>query len=143
MIRRAAVMMGVVVLFGCSSDPSTIAGHSSPPPTSTSTTTTTPTVPVTVPISPASSPTEAATKFASAWRDGNQLAALTIALPSAVQSVFDAGAPGFTENRGCNRPPPDSPVLCVYRTAIGELQVRVQPQPDGGWVVDQAIVSPA
>lgn len=144
MIRRAAVMMGVLVLFGCSSDPSTLADHSSAPPTSpTTTTTTTTTVPVTVPISPAASPTEAATRFTSAWRDGNQLAALTIALPSAVESAFGAGAPGFTENRGCNRPPPDSPVLCVYRTAVGELQVRVQPQPDGGWVVDQAIVSPA
>jgi len=139
-IRRAAVMIGVLVLISCSSDPSTTAKQSSSPPTSSTTTTTT--VPVTVPISPAASPTEAATRFANAWRDGNQLAALTIALPSAVQSAFGAGAPGFTENRGCNRPPPDSPVLCVYRTAIGELQIRVQPQADG-WVVDQARVSPA
>jgi hypothetical protein len=68
---------------------------------------------------------------------------LTIAVPAAVESVFAAGAPQFTENRGCNRPPADGPVLCVYRTAVGELQVRVQPQPDGGWVVDQAIVSAA
>ena len=45
------------------------------------------------------------------------------------------------ENRGCNTPPVPGPVLCVYRTAAGELQVRVQPRPDG-WYVDQAIVSP-
>ena len=139
MIRRAAVTIGVIVLIGCSSDSSTITDRSSSPPTTSTTTTTT--VPVTVPITPAASPTEAATRFANAWRDGNQLAALTIALPSAVQSAFAAGAPGFTENRGCNRPA-DGPVLCVYRTAIGELQIRVQPQPDG-WVVDQAIVSAA
>ncbi|MEY2453265.1 MAG: hypothetical protein QOD92_2839 [Acidimicrobiaceae bacterium] len=80
--------------------------------------------------------------FVTAWRNGDRAAALTIALPAAVDAVFNAGEPGSPQNRGCNRPPPDSPVLCVYKTAIGELQVRAQPQPDG-WIVDQAIVSPA
>ena len=141
MIRCVAATIGLVVLVGCSSDASTIADRSSGPPTSASTTTTSTTVPATVPISPAASPEEAATRFADAWRGDNQLAALTIALPAAVQSAFAAGAPGFTENRGCNHPA-QGPVLCVYRTAVGELQVRIQPGPDG-WVVDQAIVSPA
>jgi hypothetical protein len=59
-----------------------------------------------------------------------------------VQTVFAAGKPGKVEDRGCNTPPINGPVLCVYRTAAGELQVRVQPRPDG-WFVDQAIVSPA
>jgi hypothetical protein len=56
--------------------------------------------------------------------------------------VFAAGEPGSPQNRGCNHPPADTPVLCVYRTAVGELQVRAQPRPDG-WIVDQAIVSAA
>jgi hypothetical protein len=67
---------------------------------------------------------------------------LTIALAAAVDGVFAAGEPGFLENRGCNHPPADSAVLCVYRTGVGELQVRTQPSADG-WIVDQAIVSPA
>jgi hypothetical protein len=77
----------------------------------------------------------------SAWRNGDQTAALAIATPDAVQAVFAAGDPGRVENRGCNSPP-QGPVLCVYRTAAGELQVRVQPRADG-WYVDQAIVSAA
>jgi hypothetical protein len=77
----------------------------------------------------------------SAWRNGDQTAALAIATPDAVQAVFAAGDPGRVENRGCNSPPA-GPVLCVYRTAPGELQIRVQPRPDG-WYVDQAIVSAA
>jgi hypothetical protein len=68
--------------------------------------------------------------------------ASTIARPAAVDVVFAAGEPGTVQDRGCNRPPPNSPVLCAYKTAVGELQVRVTPQSDG-WIVDQAIVSPA
>jgi hypothetical protein len=71
------------------------------------------------------------------------LLASTVAEAGAVDSAFGAGDPGSVENRGCNQPPtPDSPVLCVYRTDVGEVQVRVQPQ-SGGWIVDQARVSPA
>jgi hypothetical protein len=65
---------------------------------------------------------------------------MTIALSSAVDSAFDAGEPGSLENRGCNHPPVEGPVYCVYKTAVGEVQVRAQPVPDG-WIVDQAIVS--
>jgi hypothetical protein len=68
---------------------------------------------------------------------------MVIALPSAVDAVFNAGEPGSLQNRGCNQPPlEDSPVLCVYKTSIGELQVRAQPRPDG-WIIDQAILSAA
>ena len=85
---------------------------------------------------------DAATRFVNAWRDGNRLAAQSIAVPAAVDAVFSAGDPGSPQSRGCNSPPADSPVLCVYKTAAGELQIRVQPGSDG-WIVDQAIVSPA
>ena len=97
---------------------------------------------MTAPLSPAGSPQEAATAFVNAWHAGDRAAALAIALPAAVDAVFTAGEPGSLQNRGCNRPPPDTPVLCVYRTDVGELQVRTQPRPDG-WIVDQAILSAA
>jgi hypothetical protein len=141
MIRRAAMVVGAVALIGCSSD---AAPRSDPSPSSAPTTTTTvaTTAPTTVPLSPAGSPQEAATTFVNAWRNGDRDAALTVALPAAVDAVFAAGEPGSPQNRGCNHPPADTPVLCVYRTAVGELQVRAQPRPDG-WIVDQAIVSAA
>jgi hypothetical protein len=66
-----------------------------------------------------------------------------VAVPAAVDSAFAAEQPKSLENRGCNRPPPDSPVLCVYRTNSGnEVQLRIA-QEGGGWVVEQAIVSAA
>ena len=132
--------MCAVAFVACSSDaaPRSDVSASSAPPTTAARTTT----PETVPLSPVESPQAAATMFVNAWRDGNVLAALTIALPAAVDAVFAAGEPGSLENRGCNHPPADSPVYCVYRTKVGELQVRARPRPDG-WIVDQAILSDA
>ena len=141
MIRRAALAVCAVAFIGCSSDSAPRAGgSSSSSPTTTTTTTTAPTT--TIPLSPAGSPQEAATAFVNAWHAGDREAALAIATPSAVDSVFTAGDPGSLQNRGCNHPPADTPVLCVYKTNVGELQVRTQPLTDG-WIVDQAIVSPA
>ena len=76
-----------------------------------------------------------------AWRDGNRDAALAVALPAAVDSAFAAGAPGSVQSRGCNEPP-QPPVLCVYRTDPGEVQLRIRPEGDG-WIVEGARVSPA
>jgi hypothetical protein len=140
MIRRAAVMVCAVAFIGCSSDSTARSdGSSSSAPT---TTTTAPTTTTTVLMSPADSPQEAATAFVNAWHAGDRAAALAIAVPKAVDAVFAAGEPGALQNRGCNRPPANTPVLCVYKTDIGELQVQVQPGPDG-WIVDQAILSAA
>jgi hypothetical protein len=137
-----ALGLTVVVVSGCSSEtsPSVAAASAA---TTASTTTTTTTAPTTTsdPIVPAASPTDAATAFVNAWRNGDQGAASMIAAPTAVQTVFGAGAPGHVEDRGCNSPPPGSPVLCVYRTDPGELQVRLQPRADG-WFVDQVVLSP-
>jgi len=141
MIRRAAVFVCAVAFIGCSSDATSRSASSSSPAPTTTTTTTAPTT-TTVPLAPASAPQEAATSFVNAWRAGDRDGALTIAFVAAVDAVFAAGEPGFLEHRGCNRPPPDTPVLCVYRTAAGELQVRAQPY-EGGWIIDQAIVSAA
>ena len=139
----AAPLVAVCALVACSSDstPKASASSSSAATTTTSTATTAP-PPTTNPIVPADSAQNAVTAFVNAWRNGDQAAAAAIAVPAAVQAVFAAGEPGRVENRGCNSPPVNGPVLCVYRTAAGELQVRAQPRPDG-WFVDQAIVSTA
>jgi hypothetical protein len=134
-------MVAACVLFACSNDSSPSAASTSSGATTASTTTTTAPTTTSDPIVPAGSAQDAAATFVSAWRNGDQAAASAIAVPAAVQAVFAAGAPGRVENRGCNTPPVDGPVLCVYRTGAGELQVRVQPRPDG-WFVDQAILSP-
>jgi hypothetical protein len=139
MIRCAAVIACAVAFIGCSSDSTPRSNSSS---ASAPTSTTAPTTSTTLPLLPAGSPQEAAARFVTAWHAGDHAAALAIALPVAVESVFAAGDPGPLENRGCNSPPVDSPVLCVYKTQLGELQVRTQPRPDG-WIVDQAILSAA
>lgn len=149
MYRAVAVgACAFVLLAGCSSDnkpsPTVQSGSStaaSTTSTTTATTTTTTAPPATVPLSPAASPEEAASQFMSAWRQGNALLAATIAAQPAVDAVFGAGEPGSIQNRGCNEPP-QPPVLCVYRTDPGEVQLRVRPEGDG-WIVEQARVSPA
>jgi hypothetical protein len=137
--------VALLALVACSKDssPTAAPASSSEPATTASTTTTTIATTTTAdPIVPAATAPDAAQKFLSAWRNGDQAAASAIAAPAAVMAVFGAGKPGRVEDRGCNTPPVKGPVLCVYRTAVGELQVRVQPR-DDGWFVDQAIVSPA
>lgn len=150
MSRAVAVgTCALVLLIGCSSDngPSPTAQSSSSAAATTrttatsSTTTTTTTPPSTVPLSPAASAEDAASQFMSAWRQGNALLAATIAVQPAVDAVFSAGEPGSIQARGCNAPP-QPPVLCVYRTDPGEVQLRIRPEGDG-WIVDQARVSPA
>jgi len=150
MYRAVAVgTCAFALLAACSSGsgPSpTAASQSSAAASTTSTTastatTTTTAPPATVPRSPAASPEEAASAFMSAWRQGNALLAATIAVQPAVDAVFGAGEPGSVQARGCNSPP-QPPVLCVYRTDPGEVQLRIRPEGDG-WIVDQARVSPA
>src|SRR3954451_14375745 len=150
MYRAVAVgTCAFVLLAGCSSDsgPSpTAASQSSAAAyttttTASATTTTATAPPATVPLSPAASPEEAAAAFMSAWRQGNALLAATIAVQPAVDAVFGAGEPGSVQARGCNSPP-QPPVLCVYRTDPGEVQLRIRPEGDG-WIVDQARVTPA
>ena len=139
MFRRGAVIACAIAVAACSSG----SGSAATTTTATTTTTTTlSTTTTTIPLAPAPSAQAAATTFINAWKAGDRDTASTVALPAAVDAVFSAGDPGSAENRGCNSPPADSPVLCVYRTGVGELQIRVQPQADG-WVIDQALLSAA
>jgi hypothetical protein len=81
----------------------------------------------------------AARALIAAWKAGDRDAAAAIAVPAAVDALF-ATEPGSVQDRGCNEPPPDTPVLCVYRTGAGELQLRMAPVP-GGWIVEQALLT--
>lgn len=76
-----------------------------------------------------------------AWRAGDQVAAATLAPASVVQSAFAAGVPSSVQSRGCSSGNFD-PTMCVYRTDLGEAQVRATKQGDG-WIVDQVKVTPA
>ena len=145
---RAAALAGALLLVSCGSDraspPAVVSSsHTATVVTTGSTTTTTTTAPTTstVPLAPAPSPSEAATTFVNAWRQGDQQLAATVAVQAAVDAVFAAGEPGSVQSRGCNEPP-QPPVLCVYKTDVGEVQLRIRPERDG-WIVDQARVSAA
>ena len=145
MRRRAVYLMLALLLAAsaCGSDdgaPSSSASSAGPSTTTTSTSTTAPPPPTTLlPAQPADTPADAARRAIAAWRAGDRDAALAIALPAAVDALFGAD-PGSVEDRGCNQPPPDTPVLCVYRTGAGELQLRMVPVP-GGWIVEQALLT--
>jgi hypothetical protein len=146
-MRRRAVYLMLVLspLAAACSGGSTPAATSSTTSTSsatsvpTSTTTTLVATTTTLPLHPAGSPIDATRALLAAWKAGDRAAASAVATPPAVESLF-AADPGSVQDRGCNQPPPDTPVLCVYRTGAGELQLRASPVP-GGWVVDQVLLS--
>jgi hypothetical protein len=146
MRRRAVYLLVPLTAFACacsSDDRAAPQSSASSAPASTTTSVTTTTVPPTtttsLPSQPADSALTAARALIAAWRAGDRDAAAAVALPAAVDALFVAEA-GSVQDRGCNEPPPDTPVLCVYRTAAGELQLRMSPVP-GGWIVDQALLT--
>ena len=103
------------------------------------TTTTATTIPVQ--LQPQPDPASAAGALIDAWKAGDQAGAATLAPAEAVQVLFAAGTPTSVEARGCSDAKYD-PAQCVFRTDIGEVQIRTTMQGDG-WVVDQARVTAA
>ncbi len=136
MHRRAAAIALAAALVACSGGDSKEAA-----PTSTTTTTTTTAPTTTVAVVPRPDPSAAATALIDAWKTSDRAAALLIAPAAVVDQLFAAGAPGAVQSRGCSTAQYD-PAQCVYRTSIGELQIRTTMQA-GGWVVDQARLTPA
>ncbi|MEO7556102.1 MAG: hypothetical protein ABIV94_05805 [Acidimicrobiales bacterium] len=133
----SAVCM-IAALASCSSGASSGSG---PAVTTTTTAPVTTEAPTTVPLQPQGDPGSAASALLDAWAAGDQAAAATVALPAAVQSLFGAGTPGDIQARGCSDAKFD-PASCVYRTDAGEVQLRATMQ-GGGWIVEQARVTPA
>ena len=74
-----------------------------------------------------------------AWRDNDQATAATLAVSAAVTAAFAVGVPTTVQDRGCMSGGFD-PTSCVFRTDLGEVQVRTTKSGDG-WIVDQVIVS--
>ncbi|MGI8664173.1 MAG: hypothetical protein ACR2LQ_13340 [Acidimicrobiales bacterium] len=105
------------------------------------TATTAPATTLAPPLQPRADPSAAAAALLDAWKAADERGAATIAEPAAVQALFAAGTPATVEARGCSDAKYD-PAQCVFRTDVGEVQVRTTMQ-GGGWVVDQARVSPA
>jgi hypothetical protein len=146
-MRRRTVFFIIVlsaVAGACTSEdkpaPSaSVSSASSTPSTVASTTTTTSAPAPSIPAQPAGSALDATNELIRAWKAGDHDAAAAVALGTVVDTLF-AADPGSVQNRGCNQPPPDTPVLCVYRTGAGELQLRSSPVP-GGWIVDQAMLT--
>ena len=146
MCRRTVFLILALsaVASACSSDakpaPSaSVSSASSAPSTVPSTTTTTSAPAPSIPAQPAGSALDATNELIRAWKAGDHDAAAAVAVATVVDTLF-AADPGSVQNRGCNQPPPDTPVLCVYRTGAGELQLRSSPVP-GGWIVDQAMLT--
>jgi hypothetical protein len=93
---------------------------------------------------PAGSAQDAVNAFINAWRSGDELSARSIATPQMVDTLFAVAAPRALQSRGCNRPPADAPVRCVYRSdASDEIVVQATPAYGGGWFVDLVTVTPA
>jgi hypothetical protein len=136
----AALALGALAACGGDDDTGVIAPTVVTLPSTTATTART-APPTTggplIPQSPAADPGTAANALIAAWRDGNQLAALTIADQPAVDVLFaiPVEAP---QARGCNQGGAD-PTYCVYRLQAGELQLRVGRRASG-WIVVGAIL---
>jgi hypothetical protein len=92
-------------------------------------------------LQPQPDPASAATALLDAWKAGDEAGAAAVAEPDAVQALFGAGTPTSVESRGCSDAKYD-PAQCVYRTDLGEVQIRTTMRGDG-WVVDQARITPA
>jgi hypothetical protein len=108
--------------------------------TSPHVTTTTTTLPTT--LSPSAE--AAATALVSSWSTNNRSAALTVATPSAVGTLFSASyASGLAIARGCSTS--FSPVVCTYGPPGGAsptdaiYQIKVS-QVTGGWYVSSVVI---
>jgi len=101
------------------------------------------TLATTIPIAlqPQPDPGSAAGALIDAWKAGDEAGAATVAPADAVQALFAVGMPSSVEARGCSDAKYD-PAQCVFRTDVGEVQIRTTMQGDG-WVVDQARVTAA
>ncbi len=138
-MRRAGWVLVAVLIAACSS--SSGRGAATTASAVTTTTTTTLATTTTVALQAHDTAVDAIDAFVQAWRDGDQAAAATYALPPAVQAAFAAGIPARLTNRGCMSGDVD-PISCVYASELGEVQVRATEQ-GGGWIVDQVQVTPA
>ena len=127
-----------------------MAGCSAAPGAATSTTTTTKppkttTTTTGLPHALQTSPDAAASDLVTAWSNNNRLAALSVATPDAVATLFAIPYPqGLAISRGCSTAFP--PIVCTYGPPGGAnpadpiYEIYVS-QADGGWYVSSTKVN--
>jgi hypothetical protein len=131
----AALVVALAAGCGGSSGGGAVATTTTTAPVTT--TTVPPPTTTTVPPQPQATPGAAATRLIDAWHAGDRVTAAVVASPAAVDVVFGI-PPGTMQARGCNQSGV-SPSYCVYRTSVGELQLKLTN--DGpGWLVADAIL---
>ena len=130
----------LTIAAGCSSSHGA-ASPASPATTSTTPSTAAPTTSTTVwaPTAAQPTPDSAAARLVSAWSAGNRAAALAVAAPQAVDTLFNQPYPvGYLQARGCTSGA--NPATCTYRNTqsngIYEIEVT---SGAGGWYVSSVI----
>lgn len=137
-MRRWVAGAGLALLVGCGA--SSDAGSDTTTTTSTTLPPSTVTLPPTttvVPAAPQPTPGAAAEVVIAAWQAGDRSAALQVATAAAVDALFAIQATSVSA-RGCNQGGTD-PSYCVYRTDVGELQLKLTVA-GGGWIVADAFL---
>jgi len=126
------------------SDGSTTTTTEVPPPTTIAPTTTTTAAPA-IPTGLQASASDAASALVSAWANGNQARALSVATAPAVSSLFAAAYPGgdLAIPRGCSSAFP--PLVCTYGPPGGgptnaPIYQIYASQASGGWYVSKVII---
>lgn len=129
------------------------SGTTAPNATTTTTTTLPPTTPPTtapptppttaLPVAPQPSAAQAAAALVAGWSAGNRPFALSVAVPSAVDTLFAVPYPGANAVfRGCSEAFP--PLVCTYGPpALGSgtlFEIYVSQVPNGGWYVSSVVV---
>jgi cytoskeletal protein RodZ len=132
-MRWVLAASALVIAAGCSSS----HGIGSPATTSTTASTAAPTTSTTVWAPTAAQPSadSAAARLVSAWSTGNRTAALAVATPQAVDTLFAQPYPaGSLQARGCTSGA--NPATCTYRNTQtnGIYEIGIT-SGAGGWYV--------
>lgn len=133
------LLVGTILVAGCSGASSTPAASTETAPPTSTTTTTTVAPTTTTPPGPtqgAATSDDAAGRLVAAWNAHDRTAAAKIATPLAVKGIFATPDPAMWM-RGCTTDPSLPQGGCVYRTRSGLVQINTEHRKIG-WVVTSA-----
>jgi hypothetical protein len=133
------VVLAACTFAACSKGP---VPHPPTTTTSSSTTTTVPPLPSAMQVNPDA----AASDLVSFWSTSNRAAALTVAVPAAVTTLFAAAYhPGLAISRGCSTA--FDPIVCTYGPPGGApptdpiYEIRVSQALGGKWYVSSVQIN--
>ena len=149
-IARAAILGASALLAATACSGGTTRAHAAGAPSSSTSGTPSATTPTTLSpttlsptaaptatteaLAPQSSPDVAARALFGAWSKGDRSAALRVATPAAVTTLFARPVASYSD-RGC-QDPISARALCAFGIGDGLAQVGTVAVPAGGWVVD-------